>query len=210
MRRVGGKSPHTLQLLELDLEVLKSFLLALVQKFSNFKFLSLSPASRLRYFRPSSSLVSIYLSHLCISYCKQKHLFLYLSLYLSPPLFSYLECFVHPFRECIYLSIFLSSLLVFNCLQLDLTRFLLPFLSGKTWPVNWKFRRTIRKVSVLLEILAHHQKFSRCIRVAHLSKYLQDPHVFWPSGSRSISQRYGSGSGPGSFPFDVNVLSGMK
>jgi hypothetical protein len=88
MRRVGGYSPHTLQLLELDLEVLKSFLLALVQKFSNFKFLSLSPASRLRYFRPSSSLVSIYLSHLCISYCKQKHL----SLYLSPPLFSYLEC----------------------------------------------------------------------------------------------------------------------
>jgi hypothetical protein len=34
----------------------------------------------------------------------------------------------------------------------------------------------------------------------------QDPHVFGPSGS--ISQRYGSGSG--SFPFFIKVLSGMK
>jgi hypothetical protein len=36
----------------------------------------------------------------------------------------------------------------------------------------------------------------------------QDTHVFWPSGSGSISQRYGSGSG--SFPFLINVLSGLK
>jgi hypothetical protein len=37
-----------------------------------------------------------------------------------------------------------------------------------------------------------------------------DPHVFGPSGSRSISQRYGSGSGSGSYPFLINVLSGRK
>jgi hypothetical protein len=36
----------------------------------------------------------------------------------------------------------------------------------------------------------------------------QDPHVFGPSGSGSISQRYGSGSG--SFPFLIKVLSGLK
>jgi hypothetical protein len=33
-----------------------------------------------------------------------------------------------------------------------------------------------------------------------------DPHVFGPPGSGSISQRYG----PGSFPFLINVLSGLK
>ncbi len=35
-----------------------------------------------------------------------------------------------------------------------------------------------------------------------------DPPVFRPPGSRSISQRYGSGSG--SFPFLLTVLSGVK
>ncbi len=34
----------------------------------------------------------------------------------------------------------------------------------------------------------------------------QDPHVFGSPGSRSISQRYRSGSG--SFPFLINALSG--
>jgi hypothetical protein len=33
-----------------------------------------------------------------------------------------------------------------------------------------------------------------------------DPHVSGPSGSGSISQRYGSGS----FPFLIKVLSGLK
>ncbi len=32
----------------------------------------------------------------------------------------------------------------------------------------------------------------------------QDPHVFGPPGSGSISQMYGSGSGSGSFPFLIN------
>jgi hypothetical protein len=36
----------------------------------------------------------------------------------------------------------------------------------------------------------------------------QDPHVFVPPGSRSISQRHGSSSG--SFFFLVKVLSGLK
>jgi hypothetical protein len=36
----------------------------------------------------------------------------------------------------------------------------------------------------------------------------QDSHVFGPPGSGSISQRYWSGSGSGSFPFLINVLSG--
>jgi hypothetical protein len=36
----------------------------------------------------------------------------------------------------------------------------------------------------------------------------QDPHVFGPPGSGSISQRYGSGSG--SFPFLIAVLSRLK
>jgi hypothetical protein len=36
----------------------------------------------------------------------------------------------------------------------------------------------------------------------------QDPQVFGPPGSGSISQRYGSGSG--SFSFLTNVLSGLK
>ncbi len=36
----------------------------------------------------------------------------------------------------------------------------------------------------------------------------QDPHVFGPPRSGSISQRYGSGSG--SFPFLIKVLSGLK
>jgi hypothetical protein len=34
------------------------------------------------------------------------------------------------------------------------------------------------------------------------------PHVFGPSGSGSISQKNGSGSG--SFPFVIKVLSGLK
>jgi hypothetical protein len=34
----------------------------------------------------------------------------------------------------------------------------------------------------------------------------QDPHVFGALGSGSISQRYG----PGSFPFLINVLRGLK
>jgi hypothetical protein len=40
----------------------------------------------------------------------------------------------------------------------------------------------------------------------------QDPHVFGPPGSESISQRYGSGSrsGSGPFLFLINVLSGLK
>jgi hypothetical protein len=37
---------------------------------------------------------------------------------------------------------------------------------------------------------------------------LKDPHVFGPPGSGPISQRYGSGSG--SFPFPIKVLSGLK
>ncbi len=40
----------------------------------------------------------------------------------------------------------------------------------------------------------------------------QDPHIFGPPGSGSISQRYGfgSGSGSGSFAFLIKVLSGLK
>jgi hypothetical protein len=38
----------------------------------------------------------------------------------------------------------------------------------------------------------------------------QNPHVFGPPGSGSISQRYGSGYGSGSYPFLLNVLSGLK
>ncbi len=40
----------------------------------------------------------------------------------------------------------------------------------------------------------------------------QDQHVFRPSGPDPISQRCGSGSGSGSrsFPFLINVLSGLK
>jgi hypothetical protein len=34
----------------------------------------------------------------------------------------------------------------------------------------------------------------------------QNPHVFGPPGSRSINQRYRSGS----FPFLIKVLSGLK
>ncbi len=34
----------------------------------------------------------------------------------------------------------------------------------------------------------------------------QDPHVFGPPGSGSISQRYGSGSRSGSFPFLIDVV----
>ncbi len=37
-----------------------------------------------------------------------------------------------------------------------------------------------------------------------------DPHVFGPPGSGSISRRYGSGSGVGSFFFHINVWSGLK
>jgi len=36
----------------------------------------------------------------------------------------------------------------------------------------------------------------------------QDPHVFGPPGSGSISRRYGSGSG--SFVFIKNAWSGLK
>jgi hypothetical protein len=35
-----------------------------------------------------------------------------------------------------------------------------------------------------------------------------NPHVLWPPGSGFISHRYGSVSG--SFPFLINVLSGLK
>jgi hypothetical protein len=40
------------------------------------------------------------------------------------------------------------------------------------------------------------------------STELSDPQVFGPAGSRSISQRYGSGSG--SFPFLMKVLGRLK
>jgi hypothetical protein len=48
------------------------------------------------------------------------------------------------------------------------------------------------------------------IRVRDPDPDSQDPHLFGPpgSGSRSISQRYGSRSG--SFPFLIDVLSGLK
>ncbi len=36
-----------------------------------------------------------------------------------------------------------------------------------------------------------------------------DPHVFRPPGSGSISQRYVSRSGYGSFPFLIKVLTGQ-
>ncbi len=38
----------------------------------------------------------------------------------------------------------------------------------------------------------------------------QDPYVFGPPGSGSVSQRYGSESWSGSFPFLIKVLSGLK
>jgi hypothetical protein len=38
----------------------------------------------------------------------------------------------------------------------------------------------------------------------------EPPHVFGPPGSGSISQRSGSGSRSGSFPFLIKVLSGLK
>jgi len=38
----------------------------------------------------------------------------------------------------------------------------------------------------------------------------QDPHVFGPPGSGSISQRNGSGSGYGSLPFLIKVLNRLK
>jgi len=37
-----------------------------------------------------------------------------------------------------------------------------------------------------------------------------DPHGFWPLGSGSIIQRYGSGSGSESFHFLIKVLRGQK
>jgi hypothetical protein len=37
-----------------------------------------------------------------------------------------------------------------------------------------------------------------------------DMQVFGPPGSGSISQRYGSGLGSGSFPFLIKVFSGLK
>jgi hypothetical protein len=42
--------------------------------------------------------------------------------------------------------------------------------------------------------------------------YLQDPHISGHLGSGSISERHGSGSGPGSgsFPFLKKLLSGLK
>jgi hypothetical protein len=40
-----------------------------------------------------------------------------------------------------------------------------------------------------------------------LSGSVGDPHVFGPPGSGSIRRR---GSGSGSFPFLINVLSGLK
>jgi hypothetical protein len=38
----------------------------------------------------------------------------------------------------------------------------------------------------------------------------QDPHVFWPPVSGSISQSTGTGSGPKPFPFLIKVLSKIK
>ncbi len=40
----------------------------------------------------------------------------------------------------------------------------------------------------------------------------QDPHVFWPPGSRSMSQRYGSGSssGSGGFPFSFKSVERIE
>jgi hypothetical protein len=37
-----------------------------------------------------------------------------------------------------------------------------------------------------------------------------DPLVFGPPGSGSVSQRYESGLGSGSFPFLIKMLSGLK
>ncbi len=53
-------------------------------------------------------------------------------------------------------------------------------------------------------------KMVRIFNIAKLSGSVGDPypHVFGPPGAGSISQRYGSGSG--SFPFLIDVLSGLK
>ncbi len=45
-----------------------------------------------------------------------------------------------------------------------------------------------------------------CLNTQYCSVGDPDPHVFGPSGSGSIAQRYGSGS----FPFHIKVLSGLK
>jgi hypothetical protein len=49
----------------------------------------------------------------------------------------------------------------------------------------------------------------RCVCSA-CGNSVRDPDVFGPPGSGSTSQRYGSGSGTGSFIFPINVLSGLK
>ncbi len=51
-----------------------------------------------------------------------------------------------------------------------------------------------------------------CKTVLGIQDPKPDPHVFWSPGSGSISQRCGSwsGSDSGSFPFLINVLSGLK
>jgi hypothetical protein len=69
--------------------------------------------------------------------------------------------------------------------------------------------------SLILCTLDHKNTFNKIfggfiMRKAVLEIHPQDPHVFGPPGSGSISQRYGSGSDSGSFPFLVTVLSGLK
>jgi hypothetical protein len=69
----------------------------------------------------------------------------------------------------------------------------------------------------------HHQHVHVCCSMSQCRARLQedalfvvvkasvadpDPQVFWPPGSGSISQMYGSGSG--SFPFLIKMLRGLK
>ncbi len=53
-------------------------------------------------------------------------------------------------------------------------------------------------------------KFGGSVADPHSDPDPPDPHVFGPPGSGSISQRYGSGSGSGSFYHQANCLAGLS
>jgi hypothetical protein len=92
--------------------------------------------------------------------------------------------------------------LVFSFFPRDTTIFLYAWLAHCTLSVQYHTRYPTRqKIHATLTVF---------FRVGDPDPYPQDPHVIGPPGFGSTSHRYGSGFGSRSFPFPINVLSGLK
>jgi hypothetical protein len=89
--------------------------------------------------------------------------------------------------------------------------FLKKFISQETSGFTAPIGRLLLELSVYRYLLCR-TGLSLILKLKNSVASVGDPdlHVFGPPGSGSLSQRYGSGSSSGSFPFLIKVLSGLK